>query len=213
MARKNAPKKNTTTAGGRILSFIERIERLNEEIEALKADVKEVKAEAKGEGYDVKTINELIKLRKMSPDERAEREALLDLYKAAIGMLDGTPLGRAALDRLNQPPPPPDDDGEAGDADEPAGDDPPAEEPPSEPEDPPISAADIAEARQKGADDAVAGKKILENPYVAGDPRRAAWDEGWCQQMGSDGMDLPPALRPTKKPKKPSNGPGGGAAP
>ena len=54
------------------------------------------------------------------------------------------------------------------------------------------------------------GKRVIDNPYVAGDPRRAAWDEGWCTEAGSDGMDVPAAWQRTK-PKKAKKGKGDGA--
>ncbi len=50
-------------------------------------------------------------------------------------------------------------------------------------------------AREEGAKAAASGAGVFANPYVAGDPRRAAWDEGWCRETGSDGMDLPAAFR------------------
>lgn len=83
----------------RLKAFIERIERLNEEKAELSADITEVFKEAKSAGYDAKVMREVIKLRKMKPNDRAEREALLDNYKAAIGMLADTPLGQAALSK------------------------------------------------------------------------------------------------------------------
>ena len=74
-------------AGERLKSFIERIERLEEEKRALAADIKEVYSEAKGVGFDVKTMRELIKIRRIDEDDLDEREALLDTYKRALGML------------------------------------------------------------------------------------------------------------------------------
>jgi uncharacterized protein (UPF0335 family) len=74
-------------AGERLKSFIERIERLEEEKRALGADIKEVFAEAKGVGFDVKTMRQVIKLRKMDQDDLDAQEALLDTYKRALGML------------------------------------------------------------------------------------------------------------------------------
>ena len=70
--------------GSRILSLIERIEQLEEEIKALNEGKKEVFAEAKGEGYDVKVLREILKLRKLDNDERDEQESLLDLYMRAM---------------------------------------------------------------------------------------------------------------------------------
>ncbi len=68
--------------------FIERIERLNEEKQGIADDIKDVFAEAKGQGYDVKTMRSIIKLRKMERDARMEQEALLETYKAALGLAD-----------------------------------------------------------------------------------------------------------------------------
>lgn len=73
-------------AGQRLLSFMERIERLEEEKAALMEDIKEVYAEAKGVGFDVKTIRKIVSLRKMDSEKRRESEELLDLYKSAVGM-------------------------------------------------------------------------------------------------------------------------------
>lgn len=71
-------------AGARILSIIERIETLDEEIKALNEGKKEVFAEAKGEGFDVKILKEILKLRKMDRSERDEQDSLIDLYMQAI---------------------------------------------------------------------------------------------------------------------------------
>jgi uncharacterized protein (UPF0335 family) len=70
--------------GNRILSFIERVEQIEEELKALNEGKKEVFAEAKGEGYDVKVLKEILKLRKQDEDERDEQESLLDVYMRAI---------------------------------------------------------------------------------------------------------------------------------
>ncbi len=71
-------------AGDRIRSIIERIEHIEEEIKSLNEGKKEIFAEAKGEGFDVKVIKEIIRLRKQDKDERDEHESLLDLYLRAI---------------------------------------------------------------------------------------------------------------------------------
>ncbi|NNE41098.1 MAG: DUF2312 domain-containing protein [Marinicaulis sp.] len=75
----------TTIAGDRLRSFIERVERLEEEKQTIMGDMKEVFAEAKGEGYDVKTMRQVVRIRKMDRADRQEQEALLDLYLSAIG--------------------------------------------------------------------------------------------------------------------------------
>jgi uncharacterized protein (UPF0335 family) len=71
-------------AGDRIRSLIERVEHIEEEIKALNEGKKEIFAEAKGEGFDVKVLKEIIRLRKQDKDERDEQESLLDLYLRAM---------------------------------------------------------------------------------------------------------------------------------
>ncbi|MBN35264.1 MAG: hypothetical protein CMM46_10920 [Rhodospirillaceae bacterium] len=73
-------------AGEKLLSLIQRIENLEEDRANIAADVREVYREAKGLGFDPKIIRQLVKLRKMENDDRQELEALIDSYKAAIGM-------------------------------------------------------------------------------------------------------------------------------
>jgi uncharacterized protein (UPF0335 family) len=75
---------DTGIAGGRIRSFVERIEHIDAEIAELNEGKKEVFAEAKGEGFDIKIIKEIIKLRKQDESERDEHETLLDLYMKAM---------------------------------------------------------------------------------------------------------------------------------
>lgn len=70
----------------RLRLLIERIERLAEERKGIQDDIKDVYAEAKAVGYDPKILREVIKLRKMRPDDRAEMEAVLEAYMAALGM-------------------------------------------------------------------------------------------------------------------------------
>ncbi|MET4697356.1 uncharacterized protein (UPF0335 family) [Constrictibacter sp. MBR-5] len=73
-------------------SYIERIERLEEEKAGLASDIKDIFAEAKGNGFDVKTMRQILKIRKMDASDRDEQEALLDLYMHALGMA-GPPAG------------------------------------------------------------------------------------------------------------------------
>jgi uncharacterized protein (UPF0335 family) len=72
-------------AGDQLKSIVERIERLEEEKKTIADDIKEVYAEAKGNGYDVKVLRMVIRIRKRDANERAEEEALLDLYLQAVG--------------------------------------------------------------------------------------------------------------------------------
>lgn len=66
--------------------LIERIERLEEEKRGLADDIKDVYAEAKSTGFDTKTIRAVVRLRRMEKHHREEAEALLETYKAALGL-------------------------------------------------------------------------------------------------------------------------------
>lgn len=72
---------------GRLKSFIERVEKLEEERKAIGGDIRDVYSEAKGVGYDVKTMRKIVALRRMDAADRAEQETLLDVYKHALGMI------------------------------------------------------------------------------------------------------------------------------
>jgi len=76
----------TDSVAERLRSFIERIERLEEEKAGISADIKEVYSEAKGTGFEVKAMRQVVRLRKMEVESRRELEELLDLYKRALGM-------------------------------------------------------------------------------------------------------------------------------
>jgi uncharacterized protein (UPF0335 family) len=73
------------TAQTQLKTVIERIERLEEDKAAVMADLKEVYAEAKGNGFDVKIIRKVVRIRKQDRAKRQEEEAILDLYLSAIG--------------------------------------------------------------------------------------------------------------------------------
>jgi uncharacterized protein (UPF0335 family) len=83
-------------AGDRIRSFVERIEQLDTELQEINEQKKEVFAEAKGEGFDVKVLKEIIKLRKQDRDERDEHETLLDVYLRAMDSAEPAPIAEAA---------------------------------------------------------------------------------------------------------------------
>lgn len=78
---------NSGVAGKQLMSIIERIERLEEEKKGISTDIKEIYQEAKANGFDTPTIRTIIKLRKIDAQERAEKEALLDTYLSAIGLV------------------------------------------------------------------------------------------------------------------------------
>ena len=70
----------------RLMSFIQRIEKLEEDKAAVSDDIKEVYAEAKGTGFDTQIIRKIVRLRKIEVEKRRDQEELLELYMAAIGM-------------------------------------------------------------------------------------------------------------------------------
>lgn len=239
-------------AADQLRLLIERAERVMEEIANIKADLKDVFAEAKSRGFDVPTMKTIIKLRAMDSNTRREKEALLDTYKASLGMLDGTPLGHWALERLKPKKP------EAADPIESAAKEATAEneaeyasavelvtssrnaaashlqrvmkigynraaalvermeregvvsapdangkrEVLAEAPEPAEKPLTVDDARKMGTEAAKIGQPVTSNPFPAFDERRAAWDEAWCSALGSDGMDIPDALKPTPKPKK-----------
>ena len=90
---------NSSVAKDQLKSIIERVERLTEEKDAIASDVRDVYSEAKGNGYDVKAIRTIIKMRKQDAADRAEQEAILETYLHALGMLSDLPLGQAAIER------------------------------------------------------------------------------------------------------------------
>lgn len=88
MSQKNSGQKMKfgNVAAEQLRGIIERVERLEEEKAALAADVRDVYAEAKGNGFDVKALRQILKLRKLDVSTREEQEFILDTYKRALGM-------------------------------------------------------------------------------------------------------------------------------
>lgn len=78
----------TRFAKDHLKAFVERIERLEEEKKSIADDIKDVYGEAKSNGFDVKALRAVVRLRKQDADERREQEAILDTYLQALGMLD-----------------------------------------------------------------------------------------------------------------------------
>lgn len=87
------------SADDQLRLFIERIERLEEEKKGVADDIRDTYAEAKSQGYDPKVMRQVVRERKMDAHDRAEQEMILDTYRASLGMLVGTPLGDAAMQR------------------------------------------------------------------------------------------------------------------
>ena len=75
-----------SVAADELKQFIERLERLEEEKAGLMGDIKEVFAELKGRGFDAKAVRKILTIRKQDHGERQEQEAILELYKQALGM-------------------------------------------------------------------------------------------------------------------------------
>ena len=75
-----------TAEAKHLLSFIERIERLEDDKKQVSEDIKDVYAEAKGTGYDIKIMRKIVSIRRQDKDKRREEEEILELYLAALGM-------------------------------------------------------------------------------------------------------------------------------
>lgn len=187
---------HNSIAADRLRSLIERIERLEYEKRALADDIREVYAEAKGEGFDVKTMRQVVRLRKLDKADRDEQEALLDVYKSALGMLADTPLGRAAMRAVDKvaeirdSAPVEIDEPEAVD-DAPSDDGDPSEAVEPETAETPVDNAaekddllDIPEHLRRTPDKE--GRRACEdgipehaNPYIVGTPEHGQWAKGW----------------------------------
>lgn len=191
------------TAREKLVYHVQELERLEEAKRAAADELKDGFAAAAAAGFDRQVLRAVLKLRQLTPGERRERRALEAIYLAALGMLDGDPLPDEARRRLDEqdqgrPPseaaaPPSPKDQYGARPEEQSSAPPPAPQRTLELEDP-------EEARQEGRDAAAAGKRIYDNPYPAGDPCRAAWDEGWCEARKSHGMETPAAYQRRRPP-------------
>jgi len=74
-------------AKGQLKAIIERIERLEEEKKTISDDIKDIYGEAKGNGFDVKALRTIVRIRKQDAQEREEQDTILDIYKNALGMI------------------------------------------------------------------------------------------------------------------------------
>jgi uncharacterized protein (UPF0335 family) len=81
------PSPSTRFARDQLKSIVERIERLDEERKTISDDIRDVYAEAKGNGFDVKALRTIVRMRKQDAGERAEAETILETYMQALGML------------------------------------------------------------------------------------------------------------------------------
>lgn len=78
---------HNTVAKDQIRSIVERVERMEEEKKVISDDIRDIYAEAKGNGLDVKALRTIVRMRKQDANERAEQEAILDMYLHAMGMV------------------------------------------------------------------------------------------------------------------------------
>jgi uncharacterized protein (UPF0335 family) len=223
------------TARQKLVYFVRELERLEEEAKEAAAALRDEFKRAGMHGLDASTLKVVLKLRKLSPEQRKQRRALEAIYMASLGMLDGDSLPDEARRRLDGKKGPDDPPSAPSAAAAPAGksaDQKPdpgtgskkaAGETPTAPAraQQTLKLKEPEEARQEGRAAAAAGKRVFDNPYPAGDPCRAAWDEGWCEASGSNGMATPDAYQRRKeKPdakgddskKKPESGDKGRAA-
>lgn len=198
-------------AGEEIKLIVEKMQRVRAEIKELRLDLSDIVKEAKGRGFDPKPIQKLVAWLEKDPNKRFEEDAIFELYKQAIGVGDGS-LSDMARDYVTKKRADlePADDGQLDAFAPPTpeeGMDPAAPDIDPEAAEVPLTEDD---ARQLGKTAALAGKLVTANPFRAGDPRRAAWDEAWCGALGTDGMDIPPELRAPVKKKKDDDKKGGG---
>lgn len=193
----------------RLVHHVHTLERLAEQKREAAGELASGFKDAEHDGFDPATLKVVLKLRQLTPGQRRERRALEAIYLAALGMLDGDALPDVARRRLDgqpdddaAPPAPPSEPSAAPPGDEP-GDEVPG--PSTEDAQRSLVLKTPDEAKQEGSEAAAAGKRIYDNPFPAGDPCRAAWDEGWCAQRKSHGMDAPAAYqrRSAKSPDQP----------
>lgn len=183
----------------RLVRLIQKIERLEAAKQAAGDALRDAFTDAKGSGYDPSTLKAVLRLRKLTPEEREERRALEAIYLAALGMLEGDSLpddARRRLDEQDSATPTP------GRSSGPQAKGENLTEAPAPPPQMRMNLKDPQEAHQEGRDASAEGKRIYDNPFPAGDPCRGAWDEGWCAQQKSHGMDTPAAYRRRSKPDK-----------
>ncbi len=194
-----------------------------DDIIALEIEKKEIADDIKAryealeaKGFDVSAVKIAVKRRKESATQRAarrERDAIADVYSAAMGDLFGKALDDLTRQRMEEERQRLEDRARGdkkGESDDAAAPEQPSEPLPGTTGDQ-ITPQMIDAAREEGrqARRADPPARIVDNPYHSSDPRRAAWDEGWCEADGSDGMEVPEAWR-RKKDEKPADDAKGG---
>jgi hypothetical protein len=195
------PGNNTATA---FRSGVVHIEDIDAQIDDLKEQIKGLKGERKATlqivqhetGFVPRVTDQIVKERRMDPLVREAFQTQLEIARATMGTLNGTPLGEAARKAYDKKQDPSDTRTEDPDQEALPG----VEDLPKSPAAPTPEELDVA--WQTGAKAAKNGKRVTENPYPADQSAlRAQWDSGWCHENGSDGMDIPDALKPKRKKK------------
>lgn len=157
--------------------------------------------EADAKGYDKKALKIAVRRRHESPEQRQKRletETLAEIYSAAIGDLSGKPLDDLTRRRIDEQM----REQERQRNGDPVEEDQPQTEMPSEAVEPAAPPETADEAKEKGREARRANMRIVDNPYHSTSPLRSAWDEGWCEADGSDGMEVPAAWKRAKPPEE-----------
>lgn len=97
----DAPLRNSVS-GDEVRRFLTRIEELNEEQKSISTDRSQIYTELQKAGFDRKTVQEIVRRRKLTTEQRQNAAALLDMYLSAIGDFADTPLGQAGADRMRE---------------------------------------------------------------------------------------------------------------
>lgn len=195
----------------RLQMHVQEIENLEEQKAEIAEAIKDRYSMAKHEGFEAPVMKRVIERRKLARKlgrERVEElDALLNIYEVAIG--ERSDLSEFAKKRFER-------EWIAREMQRKKKQEDPDQEQPdledlidkvAEAEKPEATEEEIEKARQDGREAAKAGKSVRDNPHKSEGPLRAAWDMGWCQGAGSDGMDIPQAFqrRTPKKEEKPEN--------
>jgi uncharacterized protein (UPF0335 family) len=168
--------------------------------------IKEIYEALDEKGFDTAAVKLAVKRRKKSASQRArdrEVHAIADVYSAAMGDLFGKPLDDYTRQRMQEERDRLQGKGQGAESEQ-AGQERQGEALPGTTAPEPITAEAIDAAREEGrqARRADPPLRIVDNPHHSADPRRAAWDEGWCEADGSDGMEIPAAWRRKDEEKK-----------
>lgn len=185
-------------------NFVQRMQALKEQKAELQAEMADEMKEMRSKGFSKAALSSVLKRLGWSQEKRSEHDQLVSLYETTLGGdISGapgggessvpSPLSEAARKRLDESLNEKPDLGEKGWE---------------------VTQEDLDQARVEGVEACRAGENVIKNPYMFGDPRRGCWDEGWCAEAGSDGMDIPDAFRSKedREKDKAKGGPGDGGA-